>query len=1053
VVRDAGRTTWSGAVAPFATAVAVAAVAATVALLPVREERLLVGRPGDGQRTGGMSLPSAHLGEPGRWTRGDGELRAPEVGLPAVVSLRMAAPDERVPDSIEIVVDGYDTRRVTLAGGWNLVDVALDRAELRHFPDANDARRHERTLRVRSLTTGADAAARGVFIERAVLTTGGTAALTATPIVTWAGLVCAALGVIAFGWVGGVGAGAARPWLASVTATGLACLGAVAFRTGVVGHLGGVVAGCWVVALVAWLASRPVAATCAAWPTRRVTVVFALAALGSVALLLPDVFVAGRVLSQADQLFEYYPWRTHAPAGFQPYDRPPLYDVVALVYPFSALTQASVWAGAIPVWTSGMAAGQPFLGTFQSALLSPFTWLLAVVPLPHATVVIAVARLLVAGVGMFAFLRATGLSRWASAFGGLAFLLNPFSVVWLEHPLAGVPPWLPWTLLAGERLSARGPAAHAGGAALLAGTTALVLAGGHPHTGMFTAALGAAYALVRAWRSGARWRAVAAGAGALALGVGLVAVQVVPFLEYLSLSRAAAVRESYPLNPFFAPASTLITTLVPNFLGQHGGGNFAGPTNYLEQQAYPGIAVWLLAAVGAVGAVVGRREWRTWFFTAAALIAFLVMYAAPGVHQAISALPLIKAASLPRVAGAGLAALAVLAAIGADRVLGRSASQDRALATPVDRATRTLTIAVVVAALVLITAVIVSLRGRAPFLHEKALWDVAVRWSGVTVWLAAVTVWLVVARLHDALTRSAAAVGLCGVLVLDLLFVGRGFHDTVPPSQVFPEVPEIAVARQDRGVFRVLGLGQALLPNAALVYGLQDVRGYDGIGVARYADLLDVVLRVDGFNHIATGISSPLIDLLNVKYVFSTPTIKPPEGWFTRLTDGEAPLYVNNRVFPRAFLVDGYVVRDGNAARRTLRDGLVDFRRLVLLEQDPPAADRPVAAASGDQVGAAAITEYADHHVRIRTDAPGARLLVLTDVHYPGWRAFIDGVEAPIHRANFAFRAVPVPGGRHEVVFEYRPASVRIGLAVSAASALVVALLLVVGRRPRHERS
>ena len=197
------------------------------------------------------------------------------------------------------------------------------------------------------------------------------------------------------------------------------------------------------------------------------------------------------------------------------------------------------------------------------------------------------------------------------------------------------------------------------------------------------------------------------------------------------------------------------------------------------------------------------------------------------------------------------------------------------------------------------------------------------------------------------------------------------------------------------------------------------------------------------------SITSPLIDLLNVKYVFSLPNSRPPDGWFVKVTDGEAPLYRNTRVFPRTFLVDGYVVRDGNDARRTLRDGLVDFRRVVLLEQDPPAAVRPVPATTAAEVGTATFANYGNERVTIRTDAPGQRLLVLSDVHYPGWQASVDGVTAPLYRANFAFRAVPVPAGRHEVAFEYRSPAVRAGLAISGVAAFVVAGLVLVAVRGR----
>lgn len=68
-------------------------------------------------------------------------------------------------------------------------------------------------------------------------------------------------------------------------------------------------------------------------------------------------------------------------------------------------------------------------------------------------------------------------------------------------------------------------------------------------------------------------------------------------------------------------------------------------------------------------------------------------------------------------------------------------------------------------------------------------------------------------------------------------------------------------------------------------------------------------------------------------------------------------------------------------------------------------------------------------------DAPGPRALVYTDSAYPGWRAFVDDVAVPIHRANDAYKAVLVPSGTHEIRFEFRPWRVRVGVGVSIAAA------------------
>ncbi len=51
--------------------------------------------------------------------------------------------------------------------------------------------------------------------------------------------------------------------------------------------------------------------------------------------------------------------------------------------------------------------------------------------------------------------------------------------------------------------------------------------------------------------------------------------------------------------------------------------------------------------------------------------------------------------------------------------------------------------------------------------------------------------------------------------------------------------------------------------------------------------------------------------------------------------------------------------------------------------------------------------------------------LVLNDALVPGWSATVDGRAAPIVRADYAFRAVPVPAGDHDVMMRYSPWSLR----------------------------
>lgn len=86
-------------------------------------------------------------------------------------------------------------------------------------------------------------------------------------------------------------------------------------------------------------------------------------------------------------------------------------------------------------------------------------------------------------------------------------------------------------------------------------------------------------------------------------------------------------------------------------------------------------------------------------------------------------------------------------------------------------------------------------------------------------------------------------------------------------------------------------------------------------------------------------------------------------------------------------------------------------------------------------------------HIKATLTAPG--LLVLADTYFPGWEATVDGRSSMIVRTDQLFRGVPLRAGRHVITFDYRPASVRQGAAISGIAAALLALLLAVSRRTR----
>jgi uncharacterized membrane protein YfhO len=85
----------------------------------------------------------------------------------------------------------------------------------------------------------------------------------------------------------------------------------------------------------------------------------------------------------------------------------------------------------------------------------------------------------------------------------------------------------------------------------------------------------------------------------------------------------------------------------------------------------------------------------------------------------------------------------------------------------------------------------------------------------------------------------------------------------------------------------------------------------------------------------------------------------------------------------------------------------------------------------------------------LAADAAEPGLVVLRDTFFPGWQALVDGRPAPLLRADFLFRAVPVPAGRHTVELRYRSRALERGLLVSIVSLLAtIGLAFVPIRRP-----
>jgi hypothetical protein len=95
--------------------------------------------------------------------------------------------------------------------------------------------------------------------------------------------------------------------------------------------------------------------------------------------------------------------------------------------------------------------------------------------------------------------------------------------------------------------------------------------------------------------------------------------------------------------------------------------------------------------------------------------------------------------------------------------------------------------------------------------------------------------------------------------------------------------------------------------------------------------------------------------------------------------------------------------------------------------------------------GTAVIEGNGDDTLAVQARTSGAALLTISRTYHPSWVAEVDGVPAPILRANHALIGVPLTrGGDHRVVLRYRPRTVYLAAAITATTWAIVLLVTAV---------
>jgi hypothetical protein len=704
-------------------------------------------------------------------------------------------------------------------------------------------------------------------------------------------------------------------------------------------------------------------------------------------------------------------------------------------YPWQRLAAEYYHAGQLPLWNTLVGSGAPLAANLQTGAFYPLNLLYLLLPTEYAMGYTAILHVVLAGLFMYAYLRAMKLSPLAALIGALAFELNGFLIARAGFlSITATVPWLAAWLWRAEKLQivVSGQSSvvsnrwsMVSNALWLALVVGLGILAGHAQTAVYGLFFISLYFVWRIFSHRAALhlsipRSLILFAIAVLLGLGLAAIQLLPAAEFARESqRAGGLDYTKIMTHSFWPLR-LLTLFSPDFFGNPAQNNFWGYDNYWENAAYIGLIPLLLALYAIWNRIRRRLTQGPIGFLATTAIASLVLAFGwftpiyPFLYRNVPGFDLFQGPA--RWLVVTILALCALAGFGMQQLIDRGLS--RKATTRLILLGFALSLAGLVASFVL--------KGRVETFGPATLR------LGALLILAG---WL----FRSDLRKPKWIAALVAVVALDLITAHFALNPTLPPEIYRAENPTAQAIETDGSIGRVftfaqdeqqikfgkylahetadgkqvfdgfgpndlaywLGERAALLPNGAMIDRLASANNFDSLIVGRYQNLLDEIEKLP------LEEALPILNRMHVGYIVSPRALNLPG--VTRTPD--VAVYRNDQVLPRAWIAPAS--SDLNSVSEIAPDSQVE-----------------------------SLTD-SGNAVTIRASSPQAGWLILSDTFYPGWQATLDGAPVEIHMANEAFRAVQFPAGDHTIEFRYQPRSVIIGLIVSLASLVVIVVGLI----------
>lgn len=706
-------------------------------------------------------------------------------------------------------------------------------------------------------------------------------------------------------------------------------------------------------------------------------------------------------------------------------------DVVTQMYPWKHLVVGMWTSGLVPLWDPYVFSGTPLLANYQSAVFHPLNFLFFILPQSDAWSIMILLQPLLAGLFTYLFARQIGLSRSASLIAGMSFMFCGFMTAWMAYgTLSYALLWLPLILFAVEKVFSK----RSSFLILISFSAVASLFSGHFQTSLYILGATLLY-LVFKFITTRQLKAFLYCLLSVFLGVMLSSVQLLPTFELYGLS----VRSSHLNISEIIPWRYLITLFSPDFFGNPVTRNdWYG--HYAEWSGFIG-TISLILVIYAIFTK-GKRP-QAVFFAVLGIFSLVLTRPTPllGLITSLK-IPIFSSSAASRALSLFSFSASILAGYGWEKL--KKDFKEKRMRQPLTFFSFFLLI------LVGVWAKILFLK---PFGADKI--EIAKRNlilpTGLAVGLwGVVFVYSIASKILKRKTtvevlRSVLLTLIVLAIAFDVFRFARKWLSFSETKFLYPRLGVTDYLVKNSGSDRVFGYYSMAMQN---YFGIQGFDGYDPLYSQRYGELLLAATEGKIGTPSTRGVglerrgkyTLPLLNLLGGKYLLHAipddhfswvfPFWDYPKQFKLLYEDEKYQVYDNLEAFPRAFIVYDYEVE--NQPQKIIDKMLLNgdkLRQVAIVEEEISLekSKKPVKEETE-------IIDYSANKVVIGTKSDFPGLLVLSDNYYPGWRAFVNGSETKILRADYTLRAVVLPEGQNRVEFIYQPESFRVGRLASIIS-------------------